>query len=212
MSTLPDRRILEYGAQLISPFNAEQVQPASYDLRLGWEFIRFRTRDWHLIDLADLKDSSHEKIVAEDQYVIAPGEFLLGVTVESVKIPPNIVARLEGKSTIGRTGLMIHVTAGFIDPGFHGPITLEIFNCRRVPIILRPGLPFCQISFAYMEPADKPYSGRYQNAQGVEASKRSKDKVSVIADDGRPLDDDDTGITGYAVPPCEQRDGFGGLA
>lgn len=180
MSTLNDRDIREYNTRLVEPFNNEQVQPASYDLRLGFQFIRFSTRGWHTIDLADMKDDSAERVTVDPavtgsdvspQYVIAPGEFILGVSSETVKCPPNIVGRLEGKSTIGRVGLLIHVTAGFVDPGWCGPLTLEIYNVRRVPIILRPGRLFCQMSWQFMTPPDEPYHGRYQNAAGVEASK-----------------------------------------
>lgn len=171
MSTLPDKRIIEYAERIVEPFNHERVQPASYDLALGQDFIRFSAQSWHVIDLANMEDESPRKVHFDDQFVIEPGEFVLGLTEEIVRVPDNMVGRLEGKSTIGRVGLLIHVTAGFVDPGWEGRLTLEIYNVRRVPIVLRPGLPICQMSWAYMEPPDKPYAGRYQGADTVESSK-----------------------------------------
>jgi dCTP deaminase len=175
MSCLPDSHIRRYGSELIDPFNLVRVQPASYDLSLGDEFIVHENHNTKCIDLAQPVDDDVRRITMVDSgvgFVLHPKKFILGVTAERVSLPNNIMARLEGKSTIGRLGLMIHITAGFIDPGFNGPITLEIYNVRDVPIILRPGLPFCQISFNYMaDPVEKPYNGRYQNAKGVEPSK-----------------------------------------
>lgn len=162
------------GEDLIKPFNPERVQPASYDLALGNDFIVFDAHDQLYIDLANPHDESSRKVSRTQQegLTLHPGEFVLGVTEERVTIPDNLVARLEGKSSIGRLGLLIHVTAGFVDPGWDGNLTLEIYNVRKVPIILRPGLPFCQLSFTRMQaPADKPYSGRYQGDTTVAQSR-----------------------------------------
>lgn len=170
---LSDRQLRNIGPRLIEPFALSRVQPASYDCSLGAEFIVFDAHEQVHIDLArPEEDNSARRVLAPERFVLHPHEFVLGVTEEVVSIPDNIVGRLEGKSTVGRTGVMIHVTAGYLDPGFHGPVTLEIFNLRKVPIILRPGLAFCQISFAWLDgKVDQPYNGRYQNAVGVEASK-----------------------------------------
>jgi dCTP deaminase len=111
------------------------------------------------------------RVTPEEGFVLHPGEFVLGVTAESVNLPDRIVGRIEGKSSLGRLGLMVHVTSGFIDPGFHGCLTLQMTNVLRVPIILRPGKRICQVVFAYMHsPAEHPYAGRY-NADTVVASK-----------------------------------------
>ena len=104
--------------------------------------------------------------------VLHPSEFILGVTEEVVRLSNNIVGKIEGKSSLGRLGLMVHVTAGFIDPGFIGPITLEMKNLLNVPIVLRPGKKICQIAFAWLNSAARrPYDGRYQNSKGVVASR-----------------------------------------
>lgn len=172
MSILNDGTISFYGTDLIEPFRPERVQPASYDLALGDEFIVFDEHEDTVIDLADVQDNAARKVKKPDKFVLHPGEFVLGVTEEIVRIPSDLVARLEGKSSIGRIGLLIHVTAGFVDPGWDGRLTLEIYNVRRKPIILRPGKPFCQISFQRMETAaEKPYTGRYQGATSVDATR-----------------------------------------
>lgn len=188
---LNDWAIHHNGSELIDPFNKERVQPASYDLALGNEFIVFpRDSEGPPIDLADMKDDKGVKTTIEDGegLLIQPQEFVLGVTEERITLPDDLVARLEGKSSIGRLGLLIHVTAGFVDPGWDGRLTLEIFNVRKRAIVLRPGLPFCQLSFTRMEAAaEEPYHGRYQG-------------------------DDTVAVSRYGVPMEEQREGFGGIA
>lgn len=188
MTVLPDHAILSHHNNgkyppLIFPFREDRVQPASYDLTLGDEFIVFDAHAQVCIDLEHMNDTTTKKVKCDPQdgFILHPGEFVLGVTEETVTIPNNMMARLEGKSSIGRLGVMIHVTAGFVDPGFNGPLTLEIYNVRKIPIILRPGKPFCQISFSYLAaPCANPYRGRYQNAQGVEASKFGLDIAEEV--------------------------------
>lgn len=174
MTVLSDRDIHQRCALgMVTPYFTNNVQPASIDLRLGSEFIIFPRHFADGIDLADVRDQGTKiKLPNDDSFFrIGPGEFILGVTHEQVQIPNDLVARIEGKSSIGRIGLMVHVTAGFIDPGFRGHITLEIVNLRNVPIILRPGKEICQLSFHIMNSIpQRPYSGRYQDAEGVEAS------------------------------------------
>jgi dCTP deaminase len=180
MSILPDTEIIELclhsngRAPLIAPFDAERVQPASYDMTLGNEFIIFDLIPFQVIDLANPPKVVGSKVnVADDEYItLMPGKFILGVTQEWLDCPINIAAKLDGKSSLARFGLLIHVTGGFVDPGFRGPLTLEILNVFPVPILLRPKLPFCQVGFQYLQsPASRPYAGRYQDARGVEASK-----------------------------------------
>jgi dCTP deaminase len=111
-------------------------------------------------------------VTPEEGFVLHPGEFVLGVTSEQVNLPSNIVGRIEGKSSLGRLGLMVHVTSGFIDPGFRGCLTLQMTNVLRVPIVLRPSKRICQVVFAYLNsPAMNPYGGNYQDSEGVVASK-----------------------------------------
>lgn len=174
MCVLPDSELTELGPRLIDPFDPEFVQPASIDLRLHHEFIVFDAHNGLFIDLADVDDRSSRKVVVSgvDGFVLHPNEFVLGATYERVDIPDNLVARIEGKSSIGRLGILVHVTAGFVDPGFEGRLTLEIANLRKIPIILRPGLPFCQLSLTHTtKPVDHPYSGRYKGDDSVAGSR-----------------------------------------
>jgi dCTP deaminase len=199
MSTLPDRQIraLGHSMALVVPFRDGNVQPASIDLCLGSEFIIYEPHKQIYVDLANPVDESAKKVECDPErgFTLQPKEFILGVTEETVNLPNDIMGRLEGKSSIGRLGIMIHVTAGFIDPGFQGPLTLEICNLREIPVILRPGLAICQISFTHLAmPCSKPYNGRYQNAKGVEPSKLYTDQHGPDY-----------------VPVAEQREGFGGI-
>jgi dCTP deaminase len=110
--------------------------------------------------------------VSDPVFVLHPNEFALGQTMESVRLPHNIVARLEGKSSLGRIGLIIHSTAGFVDPGFEGNLTLEMTNLTRLPIKLRPKMLIGQISFQKtLSPVDRPYAGKYQSQDEPTASR-----------------------------------------
>jgi len=172
MSFLPDHKLSEYGERLIQPFRQECVEPASIDLHLSDEFLVPDISNVRCVDLDDPIDFMRRVEVGIEGYVLHPGEFILGVTEERVTLPANIVGKIEGKSSLGRLGLMVHVTAGFIDPGFRGPVTLEMKNLLQVPIVLRPGKKICQIAFALMDaPALNPYKGRYQDSKGVVASR-----------------------------------------
>lgn len=154
------RRLVEEGRIRIDPWKPDMVQPASIDLTLGSSFRVFHNHRIQAIDLADPPTgvTEHVEVPAEEPFVIHPGEFVLGSTEEHVTLPPDIVARIEGKSSLGRLGLIVHATAGFVDPGFTGTLTLEITNFNSVPIVLRPGLPIAQISFMYLDrPAERPY-------------------------------------------------------
>jgi dCTP deaminase len=154
------RRLVAEGHVLIDPWDEAMVQPASVDLRLGTSFRVFHNHRITAIDLAEPPRNLTELVEVEDDesFVIHPGEFVLGRTQEHVELPDDIVARIEGKSSLGRLGLIVHATAGFVDPGFKGTLTLEITNLTRVPIILWPGKPIAQLSFmALDQPAERPY-------------------------------------------------------
>jgi dCTP deaminase len=171
---LPDHEIRALGHDLIQPFNHAQVEPASYDVRLGHGFRIFQRDATPYIDMRKPVDITKPVDTNEQGgvFVMHPGEFALGATLETVSIPNGLVARIEGKSSVGRLGLMIHITAGYIDPGFNGPITLELYCVQPLPVMLYAGELIAQLSFHQMSsPAEKPYSGRYQNAKGVESSK-----------------------------------------
>ncbi len=154
------RRLVADGHVRIDPWDDAMVQPASVDLRLGTSFRVFHNHRITAIDLADPPRNLTEHVEVEDDesFVIHPGEFVLGRTQEHVELPNDIVARIEGKSSLGRLGLIVHATAGFVDPGFKGTLTLEITNLTRVPIILWPGKPIAQLSFMALDrPAERPY-------------------------------------------------------
>ena len=172
MSFLPDHEIAALGERLVRPFREDCVEPASLDLHLAEDFLVPDVTKIRCIDLNKPVDFMRPETADEDGFVLHPGEFILGVTEETVMLPDTIVGKIEGKSSLGRLGLMVHVTAGFIDPGFYGPVTLEMKNLLQVPIVLRPGKKICQIAFAYLSsPCKNPYRGRYQYSESVVASK-----------------------------------------
>ena len=178
---LSDRTIrgLATNRGLIDPFDEDQLQPCSYDVRLDSRIKRFvKTNDSaiHLINglSKELVGVSMDAInIANMGYVLRPGEFILGSTVEAVSIPDYLACRFEGKSSLGRIGLTTHVTAGFIDPGFQGTITLEIKNENRFPILLKPGMLIGQLCFIRLNTkVDRMYGSvelgsHYQNQIGV---------------------------------------------
>jgi dCTP deaminase len=154
------RRLVEEGRIVMEPWEPGLVQPASVDLRLGDTFRVFHNHRAAAIDLREPPTNLTEEVAIEgDQaFVIHPGEFVLGRTLERVELPDDVVARIEGKSSIGRLGLIVHATAGFVDPGFNGTLTLEITNLTRIPIKLYAGLPIAQLSFMTLDaPAERPY-------------------------------------------------------
>ncbi len=153
-------RLVQEGRIKIDPWDASMVQPASLDLRLGDSFRVFHNHKVTAIDLREPPTKLTEQIAVgpQEPFVIHPGEFCLGRTLEHVELPDDIVARIEGKSSLGRLGLIVHATAGFCDPGWRGTLTLELNNLTRVPIRLYPGLPIAQLSFMTLDaPAQRPY-------------------------------------------------------
>ena len=154
------RRLVDEGRISIDPWDPEMVQPASVDLKLGPSFRVFHNHRLPAIDLAEPPQGVTEHVRVEDDqsFVSLPREVVLVPTVVSVAMPHDLVARIEGKSSLGRLGLIVHATAGFVDPGFSGNLTLEITNLTRVPIVLWPGKPIAQLSFMALDrPAERPY-------------------------------------------------------
>src|ERR671916_2681676 len=154
---------IDEGRIRIDPWDPGMIQPASIDLRLGNSFRVFHNHRARAIDLRDPPRNLTEQIVLGDDepFVVHPGEFVLARTEEHVAIPDDIVARIEGKSSLGRLGLIVHATAGFVDPGFSGTLTLEITNLTRVPIVLWPGLLIAQLSFMALDKAAlRPYGSQ----------------------------------------------------
>jgi dCTP deaminase len=152
--------LVEAGRIRIDPWDPSLLQPASVDVRLGNSFRVFHNHRASAIDLRDPPRGLTEQITVDpdEPFVIHPGEFCLGSTLERVELPDDIVARIEGKSSLGRLGLIVHATAGFCDPGWRGTLTLELNNLTRVPIRLYPGLAIAQLSFMTLDaPALRPY-------------------------------------------------------
>jgi dCTP deaminase len=173
------RRLVAEGRIVIDPWDDAMVQPASVDIRLGDSFRVFHNHRAAAIDLRDPPTNLTEEVIiaGDDPFVIHPGEFALGRTQELVAVPDDIVARIEGKSSLGRLGLIVHATAGFVDPGFEGTLTLEITNLTRVPIKLYPGLLIAQLSFMTLDaPAERPYGSEALGShyQGQTAATESR--------------------------------------
>ena len=179
---LSDRTIREQlaaGRIAIDPLDDSCIQPSSVDLRLDRLFRVFLNHTMSVIDVRkDLSDLTQEVEIADgDAFILHPGEFVLGSTSEQISLPDDIVARIEGKSSLGRLGLLIHSTAGFIDAGFSGHITLELSNVANLPITLYPGMKIGQVSFLQMTtPADVPYGSskvgsKYQGQRGPTPSR-----------------------------------------
>jgi dCTP deaminase len=163
----------------IEPLDPSDIQPSSVDLHLDRFFRVFRNHTMRVIDVKEDQEELAElvEIGGEDVFVLHPGEFVLGSTLERVRLPDDMVGRLEGKSSLGRLGLLIHSTAGFVDAGWDGYLTLELSNVANLPIILYPGMKIGQISFLQMTtPADHPYGSgavgsKYQGQRGPTPSR-----------------------------------------
>jgi dCTP deaminase len=173
------RSLIEAGRIVVDPYDPGQIQPSSIDLRLGDSFRVFHNHRVTAIDLRDPPANLTEEVAVDegDPFVIHPGEFCLGRTMEWVELPNDVVARVEGKSSIGRLGLIVHATAGFVDPGWKGTLTLELNNLTRVPIKLYSGLPIAQLSFMTLDaPAERPYGspGLGSHYQGQVAATESR--------------------------------------
>jgi dCTP deaminase len=174
------RRLLEEGRIGIDPYADELLQPSSVDVRVDRLFRVFRNSRYPFIDVKEPMEDLTELVeVADDEqpFILHPGEFVLGSTLERIRLPDDLVARLEGKSSLGRLGLLIHSTAGFIDPGWDGHVTLELSNVANLPITIYPGMKIGQVSFMQMtEPATTPYGSeaigsKYKGQRGPTASR-----------------------------------------
>ncbi|MGZ4681595.1 MAG: dCTP deaminase [Acidimicrobiales bacterium] len=179
---LSDRTIreeLEAGRIVIDPLLPKSIQPSSVDLHIDRYFRVFRNHTMGHIDVKQNLEDLTElvEIAEEDTFMLHPGEFVLGSTLERVALPTDLVARLEGKSSLGRLGLLIHSTAGFVDAGWDGQLTLELSNVANLPITLYPGMKIGQISFIRMTTAaDVPYGSaevgsKYQGQRGPRPSR-----------------------------------------
>ena len=160
---LSDRTIREQiaaGRIIIDPLDPESIQPSSVDLRVDRRFRVFRGQKHPYIDVRKEQSDLTElvEVVEDEPFILHPGEFVLGSTLERITLPDDLVARLEGKSSLGRLGLLIHSTAGYVDPGWNGNLTLELSNVANLPITIYFGMRIGQISFIQMStPVDRPY-------------------------------------------------------
>jgi dCTP deaminase len=179
---LSDRDIrtdVDHGRIKLDPYDPDMVQPSSIDVRLDRYFRVFENHRYpHIDPAADQPDLTRAvEPEADEPFILHPGEFVLGSTYEQVTLPDDVAARLEGKSSLGRLGLLTHSTAGFIDPGFRGHVTLELSNVATLPIKLWPGMKIGQLCFFRLSsPAEEPYGSarhgsRYQGQRGPTPSR-----------------------------------------
>jgi dCTP deaminase len=185
---LSDRDIkleLDAGRIGLDPYDPSLIQPSSIDVRLDRLFRLFDNHKYPFIDPAEEQPELTRLVEtkADEPFILHPGEFVLGSTYELVGLPDDVAARLEGKSSLGRLGLLTHSTAGFIDPGFSGHVTLELSNVATLPIKLWPGMKIGQLCFFRLSsPADHPYGSseygsRYQGQRGPTASRSAQSFV-----------------------------------
>ena len=173
------RRLLGEGRIGIEPYEEDLLQPSSVDVRVDRLFRVFRNSRYPFIDVKQEMEGLTELVEVEpdEAFILHPGEFVLGSTLERITLPDDLVARLEGKSSLGRLGLLIHSTAGFIDPGWDGHVTLELSNVANLPITIYYGMKIGQLSFVQLtEPAQTPYGAdglgsKYQGQQGPTPSR-----------------------------------------
>jgi len=175
-------RSIEAGRIGLDPLNLELIQPSSIDVRLDRFFRLFDNHKYAYIDPREEQPDLTRvvEVAADEPFVLHPGEFVLGSTWEVVSLPDDIAARVEGKSSLGRLGLLTHATAGFVDPGFTGHVTLELSNVATLPVTLWPGMKIGQLCFIKMSsPSEHPYGSsvygsRYQNQRGPTPSRSFK--------------------------------------
>ena len=177
---LSDKDILEKikkGEIKIEPFDRNCVQPSTVNLHLSSEIRVFDNWQHGVVDVKEKVDVSRLIKIKKEGFIIHPGEFLLGSTVEKITLPNDIAAKLEGRSSLGRLGLVVHATAGYVDPGFSGWLTFELSNLSRLPIRVYPGMKIAQICFFQMSsPVLRPYGSKglgskYQGQKGPTASR-----------------------------------------
>ena len=187
LSDVDIRRRLDEGDLVIEPLDEPdlQIQPASVDLRLGREFLEFQRTNIpciHPNSEQEIDEYVSETVVPEDdEFILHPGDFVLGTTKERVEIPDDLIAHVEGRSSLGRLAIVVHATAGLCDPGYHGQITLELSNLGAAPVSLAPDMRISQLTFTELStPAERPYGeergSKYQEQEGPQASKIGGDR------------------------------------
>ena len=180
-------RRLEEGDLAVKPLDDPdlQIQPASVDLRLGTEFLEFQRTNISCIhpnSEAEVEKYIDETVVEDgEEFILHPGDFVLGTTKERVELPADLIAHVQGRSSLGRLAVVIHATAGIIDPGYRGQITLELSNLGTAPVALTPGMRISQVLFTELKsPAERPYGAerqsKYQDQSGPQASRIQGDR------------------------------------
>ena len=186
LSDVDIRRRLKEGDLVVEPLvDPElQIQPASVDLRLGRKFLEFQRTNIpciHPTSEREVDEYVSETVVeAHEEFILHPGDFVLGTTAERVAIPDDLIAHVEGRSSLGRLAIVVHATAGLCDPGFRGHITLELSNLGTAPVALTPGMRISQLTFTELSsPAERPYGpdrgSKYQDQGGPQASRIQSD-------------------------------------
>ena len=203
---------LEGGDHVVEPLDDPdlQVQPASVDLRLGAEFLEFQHANIPCIHPnaeEEVEDYVRETVVAPDEeFILHPGDFVLGTTHERVEIPDDLIAHVQGRSSLGRLAVVVHATAGVVDPGYRGQITLELSNLGTAPVALTPGMRISQLIFTELRtPAKRPYGNergsKYQDQAGPQASRIGNDDEfggDQLSGGERSGEDDGSGDEGGA--------------
>lgn len=171
------KQMLQQGTLRITPLQPHQIQPASVDIRIGNSFSTLKSTG---LAPVEMQNELEYETLQTDRFIIAPGQFVLATTMEYFCLPNNLTAFVEGRSSIGRLGLFIQ-NAGWVDPGFEGEITLELFNASQSSIVLQSGQRVGQLVFAQLDnDADAPYCGKYQGQRGATGSRIFKDEDSKI--------------------------------
>ena len=191
------RKQIDSGRLVIEPFDERMIQPSSVDLRVDRTFRIFANTRYPYIDVRQPMEDLTEEVDVKDgeAFILHPGEFVLGSTLERVTLPDDLVARIEGKSSLGRLGLLIHSTAGVVDAGWSGHLTLELSNVANLPITIYPGMKIGQLClFEMTSPAERPYGdrGKYQGQRGPTPSRFYEDfereaRLNESGTEGDPL-------------------------
>ena len=175
LSDVTLKSMLDSGELFVDPLTEEQIQPASIDVRLGDHFLKL---DENRLDVIHLDKEVRYEEITQSEIVIPPNSFLLATTREYIRLPDDVTAFVEGRSSIGRIGLFIQ-NAGWVDPGFEGMITLELYNANRLPIRLQADRRICQLVFTRMDQSTpNPYRGKYQGQRDATGSRVSQDSES----------------------------------
>lgn len=177
------RKLLEEGRVVIEPLDdpEDQIQASCVDLRLGNEFKVFKHTHEPFIDSRNPKDYTEKHVCNEKPFVLHPNEFVLGITRERIRIPRDMAAYIDGRSSLGRLGVTAHITSGWVDPGFEGRLVLEISNLGKMPVTLYPGMKMCKLLLMKLSsPAEVPYNERkgakYHKQEEVHQSKIHEDR------------------------------------